>query len=581
MFVLISIIALTILLSPELSSQEFDATRRWTDSTGKFGVDAGLSSFNEISITLRKSDGEEVTLPRARLSDVDKEFLLAVTSLQQTEKQNELLSPHLSQIASKSLGVLEIVDALGKEYPYAIGSNFYGGMLHAATGNDRSSLSQSERRLTEVIEILHAIEKHFPGRHKTTLASALNNRAVLSLRQTNVLGAANYLAQAAEVSGEIIPYAVYHNASLLLSSSIDLGANRAKLVRVLARARPEGEGNVAKRLMYTFAHDSFSTPHDVGAKDGSAVSESIDASVTPPPGKFLSAYGSGFLIASQYLLTNRHVAETYDSFRVKNDSGETRIATVDLISNIPNVDLAVLKLSQPASALPIPIRNDQPRIGESFVVLGYPIPDVFEASITASRGIVSKLVENELQILHDASTDPGNSGGPCIDSKGNVIGVHFAGSNIAKNNRNYAVAPTAITPFVAKIAAYQPLPQSSSELDFSQIIDKWTNSVFMVECYSDKMTSVAASNASEKQDLMVQFSLLPDMCCLMCMGKGHVDCPSCVNGFNSVTKTVRVGINTLTGAPILGPKAFKVKCSKCGRAGHVRCPTCRGAGWAQ
>jgi len=114
---------------------------------------------------------------------------------------------------------------------------------------------------------------------------------------------------------------------------------------------------------------------------------------------------------------------------VRFPNGETREATV--VGTDPSTDLAVLKVDTSASALtPLSLGNsDQVRVGDQVVAIGNP----FGLARTATAGIVSALqrlitAPNRFTIDHviqtDAPINHGNSGGPLLNARGQVIGVN-------------------------------------------------------------------------------------------------------------------------------------------------------------
>jgi S1-C subfamily serine protease len=142
------------------------------------------------------------------------------------------------------------------------------------------------------------------------------------------------------------------------------------------------------------------------------------------------ALGSGFVFdKAGYIITNYHVIEGAGSIEVTFSNN----ASIDarLVGSDPSTDIAVLKVEMTASALtPLPLGDsDAVEVGDSVVAIGNP----FGLSRTATAGIVSALqrqitAPSQYAIDHviqtDAPINHGNSGGPLINARGEVIGVN-------------------------------------------------------------------------------------------------------------------------------------------------------------
>ena len=134
--------------------------------------------------------------------------------------------------------------------------------------------------------------------------------------------------------------------------------------------------------------------------------------------------GSGFIIADNgYVVTNAHVMEGAQAATIITYDGKSH--TVSKIGENTDMDIILLRISDSGYS-PLELGNsDNVKIGEKVIAIGNPLGLQF----SVSEGIVSavhRTGENELDayIQTDASLNPGNSGGPLIDTNGEVIGIN-------------------------------------------------------------------------------------------------------------------------------------------------------------
>jgi serine protease Do len=145
--------------------------------------------------------------------------------------------------------------------------------------------------------------------------------------------------------------------------------------------------------------------------------------------------GSGFIIDRDgYILTNNHVIDGAERITVTLADGRTFRAEV--AGTDPAIDVALLKISGSHDLPEAPLGNsDELRVGEWVCAIGNPLGYVHSVTVGVVSFIGRKLFDPSLDdyIQTDAAINFGNSGGPLINSRGEVIGINSAISSRASN----------------------------------------------------------------------------------------------------------------------------------------------------
>jgi hypothetical protein len=167
-----------------------------------------------------------------------------------------------------------------------------------------------------------------------------------------------------------------------------------------------------------------------------------EPSVTTGPDEiFAAASGSGFAVSSSgYVVTNHHVVDGCKEVRIQHEG--TSIP-VTIIAHDPINDLALLKGDfTPAETFPLSRRN--PKLMQEIFVAGYPFGKAVSSSLKVTKGIVSSLTgvgNNVSHIQIDAALQPGNSGGPIFNDRGNVVAVAVAKLDLMEALESWGVIP--------------------------------------------------------------------------------------------------------------------------------------------
>ena len=319
--------------------------------------------------------------------------------------------------------------------------------------------------------------------------------------------------------------------------------------------------------------------------------------------------GSGFLIAPDLMLTNRHVVQSADnslSYTITQyqRDGEPRLVGGHIVkwSPIQEQDLALIKLDQPMDAAPLPLNLTPLKDKQPLTILGF--PEIVERGehLIASSG---EFIRPDAKLPWFYSTNQlreGNSGGPTVDMSGNVVGIAFARRDYRKHNligdhwlqirkrrEGVSVSNKVIKEFL-KIAAPDLVftepnqrPYSSSQ----ELVENVRGSVMLVKSWIPPTSYVKNNPPRGYRSDVTQLKLVkiatlrekqlyPDLICMRCTGKGYLDCTNrrCHKGGVSRRETKQTGVNPIHGNPILQSHTVYDKCQVCNGKGGEICPDC-------
>jgi membrane associated rhomboid family serine protease len=170
-------------------------------------------------------------------------------------------------------------------------------------------------------------------------------------------------------------------------------------------------------------------------------------SLMVPPGG--SASGTGFYVAERLVVTNAHVVG--DASEVELSVGPQGAPTTGkVLATDESLDLALIKVELPGTPL---FYSDQVVPGRIVFVLGFGVLGGDNKTLLVTRGTASARQASERRIVFDATVNPGNSGGPLLDTSERWIGVVAAkssGDGRLVTSLGYAIDGEATVQWLAK-----------------------------------------------------------------------------------------------------------------------------------
>jgi S1-C subfamily serine protease len=219
----------------------------------------------------------------------------------------------------------------------------------------------------------------------------------------------------------------------------------------------------------------------------------VSATSTPDANKTTQQDGTGFLVStSGHIVTNYHVIDGCVGDIKGNLTGEGTI-NLRIVSTDETNDLALLQAQKTFNDVAT-IRGSAIHPGDTIIAIGYPLHGLLTSDFTVSAGIVSSLsgLLNDTRYLQiSAGVQSGNSGGPLLDTSGNVVGVVAAKINAIKfakatgdlpQNINFAVKTGAMRDFLDNSAVSYQTSESKVELKTAEIASKARAYTLLISC---------------------------------------------------------------------------------------------------
>lgn len=231
-------------------------------------------------------------------------------------------------------------------------------------------------------------------------------------------------------------------------------------------------------------------------------SSSINGNIIPEKEEWS---GTGFALNSGYVVTNYHVIDNAKSIYIQGVKGNfANKYKATVIATDKYNDLALLRIEDGSfngfGSIPYNVKTSVSDVGEEVFVLGYPLTSTMGDEIKLTTGVISSKTgfQGDVSLYQiSAPIQPGNSGGPLFDNRGNLIGVVNAKHKGAENV-GYAIKTSYLNNLIESSISTSILPNNNQIAGLPLIgkVKNLKNYVFMITCSNAEGSSVHSVSPS-------------------------------------------------------------------------------------
>jgi hypothetical protein len=577
-----------------------------------------LISANLNKFTLSVG-GREVELTYDKLEPSDAAILKTAYLDEQDFMQFERVKDKLPSIQERSKSVADLLIQIQRDIPDSPYAGLWAVVALSAGMNEHVKAEKWANTTIKCIETQRAVSA---SRHETTLASAYNNLAILQLKAKKGDMAGGAFLHALD-SREVIPFVINHNAQQLLEIT-DEDKTIIKLSDRTRRALNKKIAVLQAAAPGSVAADGWHYSLDFDVPSGSVAAQKVEGVDPPIPGMELSAMGTGFVVAPGVVLTTSSLIKDIDGIQRKlmtvtaRDSGGIlksyrvqSVHTPEIIGRASSVSSVSIGDARNAITFTtFDVIHPKAGTAEAEIcalhVPGLPTPPAVFAPTNATKDAeitvfgfhrggdavergVQKWDGSVVRVTDDArakkgikgsqgmsvAVEGGARGGPVVQADGSVVGMAF-GSVEDDPSVGVLFPVTTIRRWFGEFVKTSDLTYVKTDMPIDDIASRAENATIPVFAWGLPEASDTKVFSKFVDASQIGGMALIDNWCIACDGDGHMRCPNpeCRKGALIGKKTVRDGVNPVTGQALYTEETTATPCGVCRGKGFVDCPHC-------
>ena len=212
--------------------------------------------------------------------------------------------------------------------------------------------------------------------------------------------------------------------------------------------------------------------------------------------------GTGFALKNGYVVTNHHVIDGAKSIHVQGVNGNFSIEySASVVAADENNDLALLRIEDSSfsgfGSIPYNIKTSQAEVGEEIFVLGYPLTGTMGDEVKLTTGVISSRTgfQGDVSLYQiSAPIQPGNSGGPLFDNKGNLVGIVNA-KHTGAENVGYAIKASYLRNLVESYLSTSIMPSNNQVAGqpLTSQVKQLKDFVYMITCSNERTAKASTT----------------------------------------------------------------------------------------